>query len=151
MKSRIIIGLVAAIFCLAMPFLCRIPRGSVWVAQYFPDEGHVIGGAMFFGAFALIPAVVVFCAALVSKQTFYLPVLVSTLVALSMLAYWHHDNDLSADAQAALTLVFIPIYAAGLALIGGLTGLGLQALIRTQQIKTEQAAPGQPATRPLSK
>ena len=39
-----------------------------------------------------------------------------------MLGYWYHDNDLSADAQAALSLLFIPIYSAALAVAGGLLG-----------------------------
>jgi hypothetical protein len=132
----------AAISCLAMPFLCRIPRGGTWVAQYLPDEGHLISGMLFFGAFALVPAVLVFCAGLISKPPFYLPVVISTLVALTMLGYWHHDNDLAADAQAAISLIFIPIYAGGFALIGGLIGLGLQALFRTAPKKTEQVSGG---------
>jgi len=141
MKTRISIGMLAAISCLAMPFLCRIPRGGTWVAQYLPDEGHLISGMLFFGAFALVPAGLVFCAGLISKPPFYLPVVVSTLVALTMLGYWHHDNDLAADAQAAISLIFIPIYAAGLALVGGLVGIGLQLLSPSRQAKTEQAVP----------
>lgn len=137
MKTRITIGIWAAISCLAMPILCRVPRGGSWVAQYLPDEGHFFGGLMFFGAFALIPGVLVFCAGLVSKPPYYFPVVLSTLIALIMLAYWHHANDLAADAQAAISLVFIPVYASALALIGGLIGLGLQALFRSPPKETE--------------
>ncbi len=142
MKQRIVIGSIAAAFCLAIPFLCRIPRGSDWVAQYLPDEGHVISGTLLFWCFAMIPAVLVFCAGLVSKPPFYFPALISTLVALSMLGYWHHNNDLAADAQAAISLIFIPIYSAALAVVGGLVGLGLQSLSRALRIKTEQDAAG---------
>ncbi len=138
MKTQIAIGMWAAISCLAMPFLCRMPRGVTWVAQYLPDEGHLIGGMLFFGAFALVPAVIVFCAGLISKPPFYLPVVISTLVALTMLGYWHHDNDLAADAQAAISLIFIPICAGGFALIGGSIGLGIQAIFRAHSKKTEQ-------------
>jgi hypothetical protein len=149
MKTRITIGIWAAISCLAMPFLCRIPRGGTWAAQYLPDEGHLISGMLFFGAFALVPAVLVFCVGLISKPPFYFPVVISTLVALTMLAYWHNDNDLAADAQAALSLIFIPIYASGLALIGGLIGLGLQVLFRTSPKKTEQVDTDNPGNPPL--
>jgi hypothetical protein len=136
MKTRIAIGIWAVISCLAMPFLCRIPRGGKWVAQYLPDEGNLISGMLFLGAFAFFPVVLVFCAGLISKPPFYLPVVISTLVALTMLGYWHHDNDLAADAQAAISLIFIPIYAGAFALIGGLIGFGLQALFRTPPNKT---------------
>ena len=137
MKTRIVIGLVAALSCLAMPLLCRMPGGSAWVGQYLPDEGHRIGGMLLFCAFAMIPAVLVFCAGLLSKPPFHFPVLISTLVALTMLGYWHHGLDLAADAQAAIALVFIPIYAAGLALVGALVGLGLQGLIRSPGTKAK--------------
>jgi hypothetical protein len=99
--------------------------------QYLPDRENLVGGTLFFGALALIPSVLVFCAGLISKPPFCLPVVISTLVALTMLGYWHHDNDLTADAQAAISLIFISIYATGFALIGGLIGLGLQTLFRT--------------------
>jgi hypothetical protein len=138
MKKRTRIGLIAAILCLAIPFLSRMPRGGEWMTQYLPDEGHLIGGIFFFGAFAMIPAVAVFCAALLSKPPFYLPVVISTLIAIIMLGYWHHDNDLTADAQAAITLVFIPIYAAGLSLAGGVIGLGFQHTVQHLHLKNKK-------------
>ena len=138
MKTRIRIGLVAAMLCLAVPLLSRIPRGVDWVTQYLPEEGHLIGGLFFLGAFAMIPAVVVFGAAVLSRPPFYFPVVISTLVAIAMLGYWHHDNDLAADAQAAISLIFIPIYAAVLSLVAGVAGIGLQLASQRLQIRTEQ-------------
>ena len=107
---------------MAMPFLSRIPRGAEWIGQYFPN----ILGLVLIGLFAMIPAVVVFVAALLSKPPFYFPALGSTLVAVVMLAYWHHDNDLASDAQAAISLIIIPIYVAVLSLAGGVVGVGFQ-------------------------
>ena len=138
MKPRIKIGAIAALLCFTMPFLSRVPRGIDWVAQYLPDEGHLIGGSLFFGVFALVPAVAVFCAALLSKPPFYFPVLFSAFVATFMLAYWHHDNDLAADAQAAISLIFIPIYATALGLAGGVIGIGLQLVAQRLKTGTEQ-------------
>jgi len=135
MKTQILIGLGAAISCLAMPFLSRIPRGGAWVAQYLPDEGHFISGLLLFLAFALIPAVIVFCTGLISKRPYYLPVMISTMVTLMMLGYWHHDNDLAAHPQAAITLLIIPIFAGALGMIGGLIGWGLQSRFRSPRIK----------------
>ncbi len=138
MKPQIKIGVIAGLLCLTMPFLSRVPQGSKWVAQYLPDDGHLIGGTLFFGAFAMAPAVAVFCAALISRPPFYFPVLISTLVAVAMLGYWHHDNDLAADAQAAISLIFIPIYAAALALVAGVVGIGIQFAEQHLQTGTEQ-------------
>ena len=118
-----------------------MPQGGTWVAQYFPDEGHLIDGMLLFGTLASVPAVIVFCAGLISKPPLYLPVVLSTLVALTLLGYWHHDNDLASSANAPISLVIIPFYAGGFALIGGLIGLGIQALYRTPPKKTEQGAP----------
>ena len=138
MKTRIKIGSIAALLCIAMPFLSRLPGGFDWVAQYLPDKGHFLLGALLMGVFALVPAIVVFFAALLSKPPFYFPVLFSTLVALAMLGYWHHDNDLAADAQAAISLAIIPINASSLAFAGGLVGIVCQ--LATQRLKngTEQ-------------
>ena len=142
MKAQTKIGLIAGFLCLATPFLSRLPRGSDWMAQYLPDEGHFILGSLFFGAFAMFPALVVFFAARFSQSPFYFPVVFGTLVAISMLWHWHHDNDLAADAQAAISLVFIPIYSAGLAVVGGIFGFGLQRAIRFLKNRTEQDGAG---------
>ncbi|MBP84992.1 MAG: hypothetical protein CMO61_14210 [Verrucomicrobiales bacterium] len=140
MKIQMELGLIAGSLCLAIPFLSRLPRGSDWVAQYLPDEGHFISGTLLFGAFAIIPAIVVFTAALISKSPFYLPVVISALTAIAMLAYWHHDNDLAADAQAAISLIFIPIFAACFAIVGGAVGVGLQSATQLLRKRTEQNA-----------
>jgi len=142
MKPQIRIGLFAAVLCLVMPFLSRIPRGGEWVIQYLPDQGHLIGGVVFFGAFAMVPAVAVFGAAILSKPPFYFPLVFSTLVAIVMLGYWHHDNDLAADAQAAISLIFIPIYTSGLSLVGGLIGIGFQLAAQRLQIRAESGRSG---------
>ena len=39
---------------------------------------------------------------------------VSIIVATTLLCFWHHDYDLASDAQAALALIFIPIYVAAI-------------------------------------
>ena len=108
------------------------------MAQYLPDKGHFLLGALLMGAFALVPAIVVFFAALLSKPPFYFPVLFSTLVALVMLGYGHHNNDLTADAQAAISLAIIPICAAGLAFAGALVGTVCQFANQRLKNGTEQ-------------
>lgn len=126
MRVRSNIGLFAGLLCLAAPLLCRMPRGGARVAQYLPDKGKFILGLFFFGICAVIPALVVYSAAIVSRPPYYLPVVASTLTALFLLSYWHQNNDLAADAQAAISLIFIPIYAAVAAFIAGIIGISIQ-------------------------
>jgi len=55
---------------------------------------------------------------------------VSVIVATALLAYWHYDCDLRSDAQAAIGLVVIPMYAAMITgVVAGFTGL-IEFLIR---------------------
>lgn len=122
MKKRVWYGMIAALGCLVVPLLSRAPRGSDWVAQYLP-------GAMFFGAFALIPGIVVFVAFLVSKEPLYLPGVLATIIAYALLVVLHYDNDLSADAQAAFTLMIFPVIVAGVAVIAGGIGYVVQAVV----------------------
>ena len=122
MKPKLKLGLVAALVCLVLPLLSRLPKGMDWVAQYYPDKGYVLIAILFFGGCALVPALVVLVAFLFSRGPRYWPGLFASLVAWAMLIYWHHDNDLAADAQSALTLIFIPLYAAAIAAVAALLG-----------------------------
>ncbi len=129
MSVKTKLGLVGGILCLIIPILCRTPRGWTWVAQYLPDPEHFLLGILFFSAFAALPAGVVFFAARVSTSPLQLPFAFSSLTALSALAFWHHDNDICADAQAAISLIFIPIYSAGLAIAGAVIGGTVQVVV----------------------
>ncbi|GEM_PF-1330413 len=122
MKPTLKLGLVAALVCLILPLLSRLPRGMDWVAQYYPDKGYVLIGILFFGGCALVPALVVLVAFLFSRGPCYWPGLFATVAAWGLLIYFHHDNDLAADAQSALTLIFIPLYAAAIAAVAALLG-----------------------------
>jgi hypothetical protein len=130
MKPKLKLGLAAALLCLILPLLSRLPRGMDWVAQYFPDKGHVLIGILFFGGCALVPAVVVLVAFLVSRGPRYWPGSLAAVAAWGLLVYFHHDNDLAADAQSALTLIFIPLYAAAIAAGAGALGVVVQALAK---------------------
>lgn len=142
MKTKVKLGLAAATGCLIVPILSRLPKGVEWVAQYRPDEGHFIGGILFFGGFALIPAVVVFVAFLVSREPRFFPGLFATAAAYATLIYLHHDNDLAADAQAALTLVFIPLFVAFIAALCAGAGLLVQAFAGNRGKEARDEKPG---------
>lgn len=129
MKTRLLLGFGALLACVMLPWIARLPKGWDWVAQYIPDQEHLGSGLLLFGAFSLLPGIVAACMALLSKPLFYLPVLTATLFALGFLGYAHYHLDLAADAQAAIALLFIPMYASALALLGGLIGWGIQILV----------------------
>jgi hypothetical protein len=38
----------------------------------------------------------------------------SIIAATALPVFWHHDYDLSSDAQAAIRLIFIPMYTAAI-------------------------------------
>ena len=38
----------------------------------------------------------------------------SIIAATALLVFWHHDHDLRSDAQAAIRLIFIPMYTAAI-------------------------------------
>ena len=65
MKPKLKLGLAAALVCLILPLLSRLPRGMDWVAQYYPDKGYLLIAILFFGGCALVPALVVLVSFLV--------------------------------------------------------------------------------------
>lgn len=100
-----------------LPYLVRIPGGSNWLHQY-TDAG--ISGFLFFGAFNAIAwgAILSFMFLYKRKLSIISPVLFGFIP----LAWVHSVYDLSSDAQAAIGLIFIPIYALVPIAIGGIIG-----------------------------
>lgn len=83
--------------------------GTQWAAQYLPDEGHLIPGLLFFHCFYSFPAVLLAVSICTSKKHAFPFIL--TFVTLTVVSvYYNHDYDLASDAQAAIGLIFIPIY-----------------------------------------
>jgi hypothetical protein len=114
MKKTIIGSVIILAYVNLVPYACRLWRGLDWVAQYlpFPDEGPsliTLLGIIFFVAFASLPAIPLIAAFLLRKR---IPVsfVSSIIVVTALLGFWHHDYDLASDAQAAIGLIFIPIY-----------------------------------------
>ena len=141
MKTRVGIGLITALMCLLLPYISRLPYGLDWVAQYQPNGGYFSAGMIFFLAFAILPSIFTFLSALVSKAPCYLPVLLSSFTAFGILAICHHANDLAADAQSGLTLIFIPMFAAGGAIFSGIIGFGIQELwVKPKKVAEQGAA-----------
>lgn len=112
-----------------VPYVCRMPRGVRWVKQYLPDEGHLVDGLLFIVTWASLPAIPLIVAFVLRKR---LPATYAVCVmgATALLVYWHHDYDMAADAQAALGLIFIPIYVLGLTTAIGAVSAAVELIIR---------------------
>jgi hypothetical protein len=140
MKKTIIGSFIILAYVNIVPYACRLWRGLDWVAQYLPDnKDQLISCLLFVGIFASIPAIPLIGVFLLRK---WIPVtcVLSIICATTLLCLWHHNYDLASDAQAAIGLMFIPIFATVLTSVGaGIIGT-IEFLIRrrkgTQQTST---------------
>lgn len=67
--NKISLALLAILYINILPYLCRLLKGIDWAKQYLPDEGHLIGGLIFFHCFYSIPAVILILSIYTSKNT----------------------------------------------------------------------------------
>ncbi|PPT95601.1 hypothetical protein [Xanthomonas arboricola] len=120
-SARFVIVLVGVL----LPYAARLPRGAQWLAQY---TDTAIGGWLFFGAFNAIA-----WGALLGISFLYrrpISLLVPCAFGFGALAWAHATLDLRADAQSALALIFIPIYALLPIAVGGALGYLLDRRLR---------------------
>lgn len=101
-KARWFVFLVGVL----LPYIVRLPRGLEWFQQY-TDAG--LAGWLFLGALNAIAWGAILLASLFYQRPSSL--LLPSVLGFGFLAYAHYSLDLSADAQAGVALVFIPIYA----------------------------------------
>jgi hypothetical protein len=151
MKKAIIGSVALVVYVNIVPYACRIWRGLDWVAQYLPDQGKLVSGLLLFGGFASLAAIPLVVSFLLRK---WIPItfVVSIIVATALLSFWHHDYDLASDAQAAIGLAFIPIFAAIITgVVAAIAGV-LEFLIRRRKPVANQAshATSEPAPRAAS-
>lgn len=137
-RTKNIVGAIALLLYVnLLPYACRLYRGIDWAVQYFPDHAHFLSGMLFFGGFASLPALPLIAVFWLRK---WLPATfaVACLVATGLLAAWHHNYDLAADAQAAIGLVFIPIYVALLTgLAAGITAV-VESIIKSMSVRMRE-------------
>ncbi|WP_372392419.1 hypothetical protein ACCQ05_21195 [Xanthomonas sp. NCPPB 3582] len=108
-----------------LPYAVRLPFGVDWLRQY-TDTG--VGGWLLLGGFNAIA-----WGALLGISFLYrrpIALLVPCLIGFGALAWAHASLDLRADAQSALALIFIPIYALLPIAIGGVLGYLLDRRLR---------------------
>lgn len=137
MKKSVIGSVIVLAYVNLVPYACRMGRDVEWVAQYLPDEGHRLSGLFYFGSFAPLPAIPLVVVLLFRTR---LPVTfaVSILVATTLLVFWHHNYDIASDAQAAIGLIFIPMYATLItAVVSGFTAVIEFLIRRNRKIATK--------------
>jgi len=113
-KARVLVVLVG----LLTPYLARVPGGVQWLAQYF----H--GGWQ--GALLLAAAGAVTWGPILGFSLRYrrpLSLVLPSVLGFGFLAWAHGTLDLTADAQSALALLFIPLYSLLPVLIGCIVSL----------------------------
>ncbi|WP_426701385.1 hypothetical protein ACPPVV_18850 [Rhodanobacter sp. Col0626] len=112
-NARFILVLVGVL----LPYAARLPRGIGWLQQY-TDTG--MGGWLFLSAFNAIAWGAMLAISFMYRRPASL--VAPCLLGFGFLAWAHGTMDLGADAQAALALVIIPIYALLPIAVGGAIG-----------------------------
>lgn len=100
-----------------LPYIARLPGGLEWLRQY-TNTG--LGGWLLLGAFNAIAWLAILTASLFYQRPSSL--LWPAIFGFGFLAYAHYGLDLSADAQAGVAVVFIPIYALVPIFVGTIIG-----------------------------
>lgn len=108
-----------------LPYLARLPHGLEWLQQY---TGLGLAGWLFLGALNAIAWGAILLASLLYRRP--LSLLVPAVLGFAFLAYAHHGLDLSADAQAGVALVFIPLYALVPIAVGAVIGYVVDRIAR---------------------
>ena len=119
--ARVLVACVG----ITLPYIARLPSGIDWLKQY-TDSGA--GGWLLLGAFNAVAWVAILSASFAYQRTVSL--LAPAILGFGFLAWAHSTLDLRADAQAAIALVFIPIYALLPIAMGAAIGYAVDRRIR---------------------
>ncbi|MEM7756274.1 MAG: hypothetical protein AAF297_11625 [Planctomycetota bacterium] len=114
--TRLRVGIV--VVGIILPYVARVPRGFARVEQYTegPFAGHIL-----MGAFNAVAWGALLAASFLFRRPG--PMLLPCALGFGFLAVMHYSLDLAADAQAAIALLFIPVYAVVPIAVGVAVGL----------------------------
>jgi hypothetical protein len=113
------------IFGIVLPYLARLPRGTDWLSQYtYPD----LQGWFLFGAVNAIAWSALLAVSFLYERPASL--ILPAMLGYGFLAWAHFSLDLRADAQAAVALLFIPIYALVPIAVGAVVGYAVDRWLR---------------------
>ncbi len=114
---------------IVLPYAARLPRGVEWLQQY-TNTG--LAGWLLFEAFNAIAWGTIFAISFTYRRPASL--IAPCLIGFGFLAWAHSTLDLSVDAQAAIALIFIPIYALLPIAIGGAIGYIVDRRLRRYDV-----------------
>lgn len=120
---------------IALPYLARVPGGNEWLRQY-TDAG--LGGALLLGGFNAVAWGTVLGISFAYRHA--VSVLVPAVSGFGPLAWAHAALDLASDAQAAIALVFLPVYALLPIAFGGAVGYAIDRRLRTRRGEIRQTS-----------
>lgn len=126
-KGRFIIIVLGIL----LPYLARLPGGIDWLQQYTDIS---LWGWLFFGIFNAIAWGAILAISFKYKRP--LSLIAPCLLGFGFLAWAHYTVDLAADAQAAIALIFIPIFALLPIAIGGIVGYWIDQKLERDNTKT---------------
>jgi len=136
-RARLVVVTVGVL----LPYLARIPgtfvHGASWLSSYFSGG---MGGVLLVGAFnALSWGCLVLLSFLVRRP---IALVAPALAGFGFLAFAHSGLDLGADAQSAVALAFIPVYAVPIIVVTFLLSLAVlgRGSGRAAPTSNEQAA-----------
>ena len=111
-------SVVVLIWLNALPYLSRLHQGRDWVAGILPDGSGFpfLFGLLFVHAIYSLP-VIPFVRALIRSQRPTLPWAIALGVVSAFIIFAFRDVDLCCDANAAIILVNIPLFAMGIAFV----------------------------------
>lgn len=109
--------ILIVILGILLPYLVRLPRGAAWLAQYTQTGA---GGLLFLGAFNAIAWGSMIALSFLFHRTE--PLLIPCVLGFAFLGWAHYKLDLASDAQSAIALVFIPLFALLPIALGGMAG-----------------------------
>ena len=126
MRNARLIVMLAGIL---LPYAARLPHGIGWLQQYTDMS---IGAWLFLGAFNAVAWGAIVAVSLLYKRPS--SVWAPALLGFGFLAFAHYSLDLASDAQAAIALVFIPIYALVPIAIGAVIGYFMDRATRVPSV-----------------
>ena len=124
-RTMNIARIIVAVAGILLPYLVRLPRGLDWAGQY-TDTGFL--GFAFFSAFNAIAWGSIIAVSFLYRRIISL--IFPAVFGFGFLAWAHYGLDLRADAQAAIALVFIPIYSLVFIAVGGFFGFVVDRFLR---------------------
>ena len=108
MKIKFIGSVFLILYVVALPYLCRLPRGFEWADQYVSMQSNVFSQSVLLGLCSTLPAIPLVANFLLAKRipiTFALSCFTTT----ALLVFLYHDYPFEGDGQAVLGLIFIPV------------------------------------------